>query len=77
MGRPKHYNEELTVRLAPDGSSRLQVDSDRRAVVQFVLDEGGVATIATINKRFGYDMASTVKALVHSGWFAIGDGKAK
>ena len=72
MGRPKFYSEETVVRLAPDGSSKLQAGSDRRAVVQFVLDEGGVVTIGTVNKKFGYDMSATVKALVHSGWFAVG-----
>lgn len=73
MGRPRFYTEDTVVRLAPDGSSKLQSGSDRRAVVQFVLDEGGVVTIDAVNKKFGYDMSSTVKALVHSGWFAVAE----
>jgi len=77
MGRPKVYQGDVKVRLAPDGNSKLQVESDRRAVVQFVLDEGGVATIESINKKFGFDMSATVKALVHSGWFAVDNGKAR
>lgn len=76
MGRPKFYQESTIVKLAPDGSSRLQSGSDRRAIVQFVLDQGGKVSIGQINKQFGFDMSSTVKALVHSGWFAVeGEGK--
>jgi hypothetical protein len=75
MGRTKIYKEDVVVRLTPDGNSKLQLGSDRRAIVQFVLDEGGITTIKAINNRFGFDTATIVKALVHSGWFSISQGR--
>jgi hypothetical protein len=49
-------------------ASKLQADSERRAVVQFVIDEGGRATIDSINRRFGYDTRTVVGRLIHIGW---------
>lgn len=71
MGRPKFYTEDTKVKLHPDGKSRLQSESDRRAVVQFILDAGGVATIGQINAEFKFDISSTVKSLVHNGWLEV------
>lgn len=72
MGRPKTYEDTVVVRLAPDGTTKLQAASDRRAVVNVILEAGGAATIGHINSKMGFDATSIVRALVHSRWLEVG-----
>lgn len=71
MARPKFYTDETKVRLAPKGKSRLQEDSDRRAIAMFLFDRGGVATIQEINFKFGFDISEKVRALVNAKWLEV------
>lgn len=71
-GRPKTYRGNTLVRVAPDGSSKLQAESDRRAIVDYLIDCGGTATINDINAWFGYDHTPKVMALVRAGWLDTG-----
>lgn len=71
MGRPKHYTESTKVRLSPNGDTRLQKDSDRRAIVQEILDRGGVASIGELNEHYKFDTSEVVKRLVHSHWLEV------
>lgn len=71
MGRPKVYDGSMKVAVQPDGNSRLQAASDRRAVVQLLVDNGGVMSIDDISAHFKFDMMGVVKALVRSGWLVI------
>jgi len=46
----------------------LQSGSERRAVVNWLVDAGGRATVLEINDRFGYDTRATLLALLRSKW---------
>ena len=74
-GRPKTYKSNTVVRVAPDGSSKLQHQSDRRAIVDFLLDCGGVATLGEIDAYFEMEMRDKVVALVRAGWLETGKKK--
>ena len=68
-GRPATYPDAMTVRIAPgDKPTRLQRRSQRRAVVDFVLDSSGRATLGEINEHFGFDVRPAVLALIRNGW---------
>lgn len=68
MGRKKIYTDDTKVRLHPNGKSKLQVMSDRRAIVLMMIEHGGVMTIGKINEGFGFDISSKVVALIRAGW---------
>ena len=68
MGRPATYKDETRVCVAPDGSSRLQSGGDRRAVVDWLVGEGGCATLAEIDAAFGLSMREVCAALIRAGW---------
>lgn len=71
MPRPKLITEKTRLRIAPEGRSRLQKNSARRAVVDFMIEAGGVATLKEINERFGYDISGTVKDLIRVKWVQV------
>lgn len=75
-GRPATYTPATQVRVAPRGGVRLQSGSDRRVIVDFLIEQGGVATIETINDYFTLDMTDKVAALVRLGWLEIYGGEA-
>lgn len=71
MARPSIYTPSSAVRLRPLGYAKLQKASDRRAIIDMILDAGGAATIAAINDHFGYDQTAKVAALVRAGWLEL------
>lgn len=75
MARPKVYTEDTRVCVDSRGAShRLQRSSERRAIVNYVMDHGGSATIGEINARFGYDVSGKISALVKAGWLVVPGG---
>lgn len=70
-GRPPIYTGGTKVRLSATGKSRLQHNSDRRAIVNMLVDHGGVATLDEINEHFGFDIRGRVGALIKSGWLEV------
>lgn len=73
MGRPKVYTDETVVCLRPNGESTLKKFSDRRAIVNAIIDMGGKATISQINNHFGFDFTEKIMALVHAGWLEVSE----
>lgn len=71
VGRPKRVDKDTIVAVRPNGKSKLQKDSDRRAVVQLMIDNGGWMSVETISRHFGFDISRVVRSLVNSGWLAI------
>jgi hypothetical protein len=60
-----------------DGSTArtiLQADSDRRAMINRLVELGGRATVQELNKSFGFDTRTRLLALMQQGWLAkVGD----
>ena len=71
MARPRTFDIGTVVRLAPDGTSKLQTKSDRRAIVNFILDNGGKAAIHEIDAKLGFDTRDIVRALVACNWLIV------
>jgi hypothetical protein len=71
-GRPFLLADNDTVSLASrEAKSKLQESSDRRAIVNRVIDFGGKATVEQLNAAFGYDVRAILLALVKVGWLEI------
>lgn len=70
-GRPVIFRDDLRVRICAKGGSRLQSASDRRAIVEFLLDVGGSATLKEIDDHFGFSVRDKTRALIRSGWLEI------
>ena len=69
MGRTAIYTDETVVGVTGHTArSRLQTSSERRAIIDKVIDFGGTATIAELEGHFGYDLKGKVGALVRIGW---------
>lgn len=71
MVRPQIYRDETKVRVAPNGRSKLQPASDRRALVDKIIDNGGVMTLKEIDDQFELPMRAKVVALVRGGWLEV------
>lgn len=72
MGRPQIYTDDTEVGVSgPTARSRLQVSSERRAIIDKVIDLGGTATIGQLEEHFGYDLKGKVAALVRLGWLVL------
>jgi hypothetical protein len=56
---------------AGNATAKLQKRSERRAIVDFVIEAGGKATIEEINEHFGYDCRHKVTTLAKVGWFRV------
>ena len=71
MGRNLIYSETMKVRLHPDGKTKLQTMSDRRAIVNLIVENGGIMSIKDINTAFQFDISAKVVALLRAGWLEI------
>lgn len=69
MGRKELIPSDAKLVLAgAEPQSRLQADSLRRAIVNRVVDTGGVTTIAALDEHFAIETRPTVMALIRTGW---------
>ena len=74
MGRPKLYDDAQRVHVCSrEPAHKLQEASERRAIVNLVIDSGGTMTVGEIDAHFGYNTQSKVAALVRNGWLALED----
>ncbi len=72
MGRTATYTLDTEISVSGHTArSRLQVSSERRAIIDKVIDLGGTATIGQLEAHFGYDLKGKVAALVRIGWLAV------
>lgn len=72
MGRNKFMDPtaQLSV-VSHKAKSKLQLNSDRRAIVNRIIDDGGTATLEELNAHFGFDVSVQVYGLVSSGWLEV------
>lgn len=78
MGRPQMYRDNDVVFINSRAArSVLQSGSQRRAIVQHIVEVGGRATLGEIDEHFGFDIRSNVLGLVYSGWLEIVSQQAK
>ena len=72
MARPDVYVDEAVVAVTGHKArSRLQAGSDRRAIVNRIIDAGGSMTLLELDEHFGYDIRNKVVALVRNGWLEV------
>lgn len=72
MARPATYTAETRVYIcAAEAKSKLQADSERRSIVNKIVDLGGSATIAQLEAHYGYDVKQAVASLVRSKWLEV------
>lgn len=71
IGRPPVYTDDARVFLSTTGETRLQPGSERRAIVNKIVDNGGSMTLAALDEAFGYVVRDKVIALVRAGWVKV------
>lgn len=74
MGRPPLYTDDTLVAVDTSANKtrpKLQAVSERRAVVLFVINNGGQAKLSDIDFHFGFDLRGRVAELVREGWLKI------
>ena len=70
-GRPPKYDGNTRLRVRPEGTSRLQPESDRRAIVNAMIDHGGIMTLKELDDHFGIRVRSKALALARAGWLEV------
>lgn len=72
MARPIVYSDDTQVSLSGrEARTNLQQGSERRAIVNAIIDNRGKMTMAELDAHFGYDVRSRVVALVKNGWLEV------
>jgi hypothetical protein len=72
MGRTATYTDATKISVSGHTArSRLQASSERRAIIDKVIDLGGTATVGELEAHFGYDLRGKVAALVRIGWLVV------
>jgi len=71
MSRPRTLFDGTEVALRATGETTLQKASDRRAVVDLLVNNGGKMEIRQINKHFGFDISAVIRALLRTGWLEV------
>jgi hypothetical protein len=71
VARPKTYTDDTKLRLNPNGTTKLQQASDRRAIVNLLVEHGGTLTLKEIDDHFGFDIRNKALALVRAGWLTV------
>lgn len=76
MGRPqKYHNDTVLILSGRNATTRLQKCSDRRALIDAIIDAGGRMTLGRANEHFGMDMRRAAISLVYSGWLVASDSE--
>jgi len=72
MGRNQVYTDDTKVAVrAARSKSRLQQGSDRRAIINHLIDVGGQSSLLAIDEHFGYEIRTKVAALLKTGWLEV------
>lgn len=71
MARPIKYDGDTVMCVRPQGDSRLKKHSDRRAIIDLMVENGGCMSLKEIDDHFGFTMRSKVLALMRAGWLEV------
>lgn len=72
MSRPPKYLDSTKVSVNGETArSKLQAGSERRAIIDRVIDSGGTASIKNLEDHFGFDLKGKIAALVRIGWLVV------
>lgn len=74
-GRPPVYSDTDKVFVSATGKTRLQTNSDRRAIINVLVENGGTMTLGELDKHFGFSIRETVLVLKRIGWVRIEGGR--
>lgn len=69
MGRKAKFEDtDLLCVCGRTASTRLKLTSDRKAVIDKVIELGGRALLKEVNAAMGFDTREIINALVADGW---------
>ena len=72
QGRPPAIDPAAIIAVnGASAKTMLQQDSTPRAVVQRLIEFGGRATAKEVTDYFGFDVSSTLRALLRAGWISV------
>lgn len=74
MPRPNKYNAATIFRVNARSGHRLHADSDRRRIIQTMIEAGGRMTLAELDDAFKQSMRIKAAALVRAGWLSAEEG---
>lgn len=68
-GRPRILADDAVITVNTEKTkSKLQMASERRAIVNKVIDAGGTITVKRLDDEFGYSVRAKVLSLISAGW---------
>ena len=71
MARPKIYTDKTRIHIQSEkAKAKLQQGSDRRAIVNVIVENGGSMTLAQLDKHFGFNIKGAVMTLIRSKWLS-------
>lgn len=69
MGRKVKYEDgDLFCVTGAEAATRLKLTSDRRALIDKIINLGGRAMLEEINTVMGFDARDIINSLVKDGW---------
>jgi hypothetical protein len=72
MGRKFVIQDDQVITIdATDAVAKLQRNSERRALLNLIIDHGGNMTMREINAAMGFDARSKIAAMVGVGWLKV------
>lgn len=72
VGRPQKLTDTAPIFVnSASVRAKLQAGSDRRAIVNKIIDAGGSITLGELNGQFGFDVRAVVRTLIRDGWLAV------
>lgn len=74
MARPKQYTDDTVVAVSSTtAKTTLQQRSDRRAIINTIIDNGGRMTLRALDDHYGFDIRDKATELVRLGWLVVVD----
>lgn len=78
MARPQKYTDTTRVFLHSEKArNNLQQGSERRAIVNLIVEKGGSMTFKELDDHFGYDVRPQVAGLIRSNWLKDNTAEAR
>ncbi len=71
MGRPRVLSPTDLIRIHTTGKTKLQEHSERRAVVNALIEMKGVASVEDLNAAMKFNVESTIMSLTRAGWLEV------